>query len=198
MVRKAATKVSVDCGDDPEAVALMKVKVKECQAQEISKVVAAGGGPTQRTEEGELAGGVVRKGATKVTVDCGDEPETVALMKVKVEEGLVKPVVGLQKCGELVETGARIYLRFSFEVEDGVTKCHTGGVGFSQRELVLLNDYGMEEGSMRVASKRLEVALDNCKQGWRQTVAGYFAEGKLDSSWRKLRLALGLERKRGQ
>lgn len=44
-------------------------------------------------------------------------------------------MVGWKKCGNLMEAGARIDDRVTFEVEDGVSKYHGSGVGFTQTEL---------------------------------------------------------------
>lgn len=104
---------------------------------------------------------------------------------------------GWQNCGELVALGARIDLDITFGVEDGATVCHREALGFTQEELAVLNEFGVEEGLMRLASERLAGQLDSKRKGWRQAVEGYCAEGKEEASWRKLRLALGIEKKRG-
>lgn len=48
---------------------------------------------------------------------------------------------------------------------------------------------------MRIASERLATELENARQGWREVIAGYAVEEKMDTSWGELRLALGIQKK---
>lgn len=122
-----------------------------------------------------------------------------ATIPVQVAESACGRQIALKwvGCGELIAIAARIDFGITCEVEDDVAKSHKDGVGFTDAELQVMNDKGMEKGLLRIGSECLTNRLDSMRPKWKAEIAAFVAEDKTVEGWSTLVSTLGTAKKRG-
>lgn len=125
--------------------------------------------------------------------DGGDAPEFDGEMEGGIEGRGERDIsLAWEGCGIFMALAARIDVRLAFLFGDGIAEFRQTGVGMTADELQIMNDYGPDDGMIRVGCERLSVRLDGARPAWMAAHDVVVAAGQTAVAWNKLQRTLGV------